>query len=51
MATVTVPVALEEGWTDDQRRRLDEVRRRWPREVVEPSSGVFEWSPHRKRQP
>ncbi|MCF4139034.1 DUF5959 family protein [Streptomyces sp. Tue 6430] len=51
MATVTVPVALEEGWVDDQRRRSDEVRRRWPREVVEPSSGVYEWSPSRKRHP
>ncbi|MFF9115569.1 DUF5959 family protein [Streptomyces massasporeus] len=51
MATVTVPVALEEGWIDDQRRRLDEVRRLWPREVVEPSFGVFEWSPNRKRHP
>ncbi|MFI1000024.1 DUF5959 family protein [Streptomyces galbus] len=51
MATVTVPVALEEGWTDEQRRRLDEVRRRWAREVVEPAFGVFEWSSHRKRRP
>lgn len=51
MATVTVPVALEEGWIDDQRRRLGEVRRRWPREVVEPSFGVYEWSPNRKRHP
>ncbi|MFH9861933.1 DUF5959 family protein [Streptomyces sp. NPDC017202] len=51
MATVTVPVALGEGWVDDQRRRLDEVRRRWPREVVEPSFGVYQWSPDRKRHP
>ncbi|MPY30062.1 hypothetical protein FNH09_01570 [Streptomyces adustus] len=51
MATVTVPVAVEEGWMEEQRRRLDEVRRRWPREVVESSFGVYEWSPHRKRRP
>ncbi|MDX3215105.1 DUF5959 family protein [Streptomyces sp. ME02-6991-2B] len=50
MATVTVPVTLEEGWIDDQRRRLGEVRRRWPREVLEPSFGVYEWK-NRKRQP
>jgi hypothetical protein len=48
MATVTVPVALGEGWIDDQRRRLDAVRRHWPREVVEPSFGVYQWSPNRK---
>ncbi|MFG2946432.1 DUF5959 family protein [Streptomyces adustus] len=51
MATVTVPVAVEEGWIEEQRHRLDEVRRRWPREVVEPSFGVYEWSPDRKRRP
>jgi hypothetical protein len=51
MATVTVPVALGEGWPAGQRRRLDDVRRRWPREVVESSFGVYEWSPNRKRHP
>ncbi|UNO38817.1 DUF5959 family protein [Streptomyces sp. MST-110588] len=43
MVTVVVPVAVEENWVEDHRRRLEDVRRRWPEEVTESSSGVYEW--------
>ncbi|MEU7568283.1 DUF5959 family protein [Streptomyces fradiae] len=36
-------------WIAEHRARLDQVRRAWPREVVETASGAFEWSPDRKR--
>ncbi|MEV8529463.1 DUF5959 family protein [Streptomyces sp. NPDC052000] len=41
--SVFVPICLEEGWTDDQRGRLHQVRREWPREVLETSPSAYEW--------
>ncbi|MCX5399184.1 DUF5959 family protein [Streptomyces sp. NBC_00102] len=38
-----------EGWIAEHRERLEQVRRVWPREVVETSPGAYAWSPGRKR--
>ncbi|MFE9742996.1 hypothetical protein [Streptomyces sp. NPDC006477] len=38
-----LPVCLEKGWIDDQRRLLEQVRREWPREVQMTSSMAYEW--------
>lgn len=35
------------GWVDDLRQRLAQVHRAWPREVLKPLPGVYEWSPDR----
>ncbi|MER5889040.1 DUF5959 family protein [Streptomyces sp. NPDC001941] len=41
--SVRVPVRLAEGWAAEHRRRLERVRAAWPQEVVETSSGTYEW--------
>ncbi|MFE1318710.1 DUF5959 family protein [Kitasatospora phosalacinea] len=41
--SVLLPLALEAGWIDEQRRLLEQVRRSWPSEVHQPSPGVYEW--------
>ncbi|MET8517411.1 DUF5959 family protein [Streptomyces sp. NPDC005077] len=42
-SSVFLPVCLEEGWIDDQRKLLQRVRREWPREVQQTSPGAYEW--------
>ncbi|MFE9138939.1 DUF5959 family protein [Streptomyces sp. NPDC007355] len=42
-ASMFLPICLEEGWIDDQRRLLQEVRREWPREVRQTSPMAYEW--------
>jgi hypothetical protein len=42
-ARVTLVVDVTEGWIDDLRTRLAQVRRDWPRETEEPSPGVYVW--------
>ncbi|UFR06872.1 DUF5959 family protein [Streptomyces sp. Go40/10] len=42
-ASVFLPVNLEEGWIDEQRRLLGRVLKEWPSEVLESSPGVYEW--------
>ncbi|KQX16758.1 hypothetical protein ASC82_00400 [Streptomyces sp. Root431] len=42
-ASMFLPICLEEGWIDDQRRLLQQVRREWPREVQKTSSMAYEW--------
>ncbi|MFF7360973.1 DUF5959 family protein [Streptomyces sp. NPDC008125] len=39
----------EGDWIAEHRERLEQVRRTWPREVVETSPGAYVWSPDRKR--
>ncbi|MFD5110541.1 DUF5959 family protein [Streptomyces cinereoruber] len=41
--SVFVPLCLEEGWIDEQRRLLGQVRQEWPSEVLQSSWGVYEW--------
>ncbi|AZQ69828.1 hypothetical protein EKH77_00040 [Streptomyces luteoverticillatus] len=41
--SVFIPLCLEEGWIDEQRRLLARVRQEWPSEVLERSWGVYEW--------
>ncbi|MFD5503996.1 DUF5959 family protein [Streptomyces sp. NPDC127061] len=41
--SVFIPLCLEEGWIDEQRRLLAQVRQEWPSEVLESSWGVYEW--------
>ncbi|MFF4323275.1 DUF5959 family protein [Streptomyces sp. NPDC001568] len=41
--SVFLPMGLEDGWIDEQRRLLELVRTQWPSEVLESSPGVFEW--------
>ncbi|MCX5441063.1 DUF5959 family protein [Streptomyces sp. NBC_00063] len=41
--SVFLPLNLEEGWIDEQRRLLDLVRKEWPSEVLESPPGVYEW--------
>lgn len=36
-------------WIAEHRRRLEQVRLTWPREVIETSPGAYEWIPNRKR--
>ncbi|WP_406529319.1 hypothetical protein [Streptomyces sp. I8-5] len=38
-----IPLCLAEGWIDEQRRLLAQVRQEWPSEVLESSWGVYEW--------
>ncbi|MEV5788033.1 DUF5959 family protein [Streptomyces sp. NPDC052287] len=41
--SVFLPMSLEEGWIDEQRRLLVLVRKEWPSEVLQSSPGVYEW--------
>ncbi|MEV6749004.1 DUF5959 family protein [Streptomyces sp. NPDC051080] len=41
--SVFIPLCLAEGWIDEQRRLLAQVRQEWPSEVIESSWGVYEW--------
>ncbi|MFH8223559.1 DUF5959 family protein [Streptomyces sp. NPDC018057] len=41
--SVFLPMNLEEGWVDEQRRLLGLVLKEWPSEVLQSSPGVFEW--------
>ncbi|MFF8646529.1 DUF5959 family protein [Streptomyces sp. NPDC015345] len=41
--SVFLPICLEEGWIDQQRRLLGLVRKEWPSEVLQSSPGVYEW--------
>lgn len=41
--SVFIPLCLAEGWIDEQRRLLAQVRQEWPSEVLESSWGVYEW--------
>ncbi|MFE6906643.1 DUF5959 family protein [Streptomyces erythrochromogenes] len=41
--SVFLPVNLEEGWIDEQRRLLGGVLEEWPSEVLQSSPGVYEW--------
>ncbi|MFH8519994.1 DUF5959 family protein [Streptomyces gelaticus] len=41
--SVFIPLCLEEGWIDEQRRLLAQVRQEWPSEVLESSWGLYEW--------
>ncbi|WP_367323100.1 DUF5959 family protein [Streptomyces sp. HUAS ZL42] len=43
-ASAVLPVAVEDGWVQDLREQLDEVRRTWPSEVRETSPGAYEWN-------
>ncbi|MFF0559595.1 DUF5959 family protein [Streptomyces sp. NPDC004266] len=47
--SVFLPMDLEEGWLDEQRRLLGRVLGEWPSEVLQSSSGGYEWprSPRR----
>ncbi|MET9880681.1 DUF5959 family protein [Actinacidiphila glaucinigra] len=38
-----IPIALNEGWIEEQRAHLREVMRTWPSEVLKTSSGAYEW--------
>lgn len=42
-AAMFLPICLEEGWVDEQRKLLQQVRREWPREVQETSPMAYEW--------
>ncbi|MFJ3762753.1 DUF5959 family protein [Streptomyces sp. NPDC090080] len=41
--SVFLPMNLEEGWIDEQRRLFGRVREEWPSEVLQSSPGVYEW--------
>ncbi|MFF1344838.1 DUF5959 family protein [Streptomyces sp. NPDC058322] len=41
--SVFIPLCLAEGWIDEQRRLLAQVRQEWPSKVLESSWGVYEW--------
>ncbi|PZT79651.1 MULTISPECIES: DUF5959 family protein [unclassified Streptomyces] len=41
--SVFLPMSLEEGWIDEQRKLLGQVLQELPREVLESSPGVYEW--------
>ncbi|MEU2181455.1 DUF5959 family protein [Streptomyces thermolilacinus] len=41
--SVFLPMSLEEGWIDEQRKLLRQVLQEWPSEVLESSPGVYEW--------
>lgn len=42
-ASVFLPMSLEEGWIDEQRKLLGQVLQKWPSEVLESSPGAYEW--------
>lgn len=41
--SVFLPLSLEDGWIDGQRKLLRLVRREWPSEVLRTSPGAYEW--------
>ncbi|CAL9330893.1 DUF5959 family protein [Streptomyces sp. enrichment culture] len=41
--SVFLPMSLEEGWIDEQRKLLGQVVQEWPSEVLESSPGAYEW--------
>ncbi|MER7000642.1 DUF5959 family protein [Streptomyces sp. NPDC000410] len=41
--SVFLPMTLDEGWIDEQRKLLGLVRKEWPSEVLQPAPGVYEW--------
>ncbi|MER6095888.1 DUF5959 family protein [Streptomyces sp. NPDC001728] len=41
--SVLLPMDLEEGWIDEQRRLLGRVLKESPSEVLQSSPGVYEW--------
>ncbi|WP_130336281.1 DUF5959 family protein [Streptomyces sp. BK022] len=41
--SVFLPLCLEDGWIDDQRKLLQLVRREWPSEVLQTSPGTYVW--------
>ncbi|MER5436051.1 DUF5959 family protein [Streptomyces sp. NPDC002588] len=41
--SVFLPMKLDEGWIDEQRRLLGLVRKEWPSEVLQLAPGVHEW--------
>ncbi|MFJ9342824.1 DUF5959 family protein [Streptomyces sp. NPDC101733] len=41
--SVFLPMSLDEGWIDEQRKLLGQVLQEWPSEVLESSSGAYEW--------
>jgi hypothetical protein len=41
--SVFLPMSLEEGWIDEQRKLLEQVLQEWPSEVLESSPGAYEW--------
>jgi hypothetical protein len=41
--SVFLPMRLEEGWINEQRRLLGLVRKEWPSEILQSSPGVHEW--------
>ncbi|MGW4895043.1 DUF5959 family protein [Kitasatospora sp. NPDC004240] len=43
--SVFIPLCLGEGWVNEQRRLLEQVRQEWPSEVLQSSWGVHEWRP------
>ncbi|MEU9339461.1 DUF5959 family protein [Streptomyces sp. NPDC048290] len=42
-ASVSLPIKLDDGWIDQQRRLLELVRHQWPSEVLEISAGAYQW--------
>ncbi|MFE9388744.1 DUF5959 family protein [Streptomyces sp. NPDC006784] len=47
--TAVLGARPEGDWIAEHRRRLEQVRLAWPREVVETAPGTYAWSPDRKR--
>lgn len=41
--SVFLPMSLEEGWIDEQRKLLGQVLQEWPSEVLQSSPGAYEW--------
>lgn len=41
--SATIPIALDDGWIEEQREHLREVVRTWPSEVLKTSPGAYEW--------
>ncbi|MEU2762943.1 MULTISPECIES: DUF5959 family protein [Streptomyces] len=41
--SVFLPMSLDEGWIDEQRKLLGQVLQEWPSEVLESSPGAYEW--------
>lgn len=47
--TAVLGARPEGDWITEHRERVEEVRRTWPREVLETAPGTYEWSPGRAR--
>jgi len=47
--TTLLGIRPEGDWVNEHHERLEQVRLTWPREVIERTPGVYEWSPNRKR--